>query len=58
MRRNARWVGRKMTPHEWIVEASFKTLEAEFIDSGYTPIQAAKMVEQWKQAITPKTEGK
>ena len=47
-----------MTPHEWIVEASFKTLEAEFIDSGYTPIQAAKMVEQWKQAITPKTEGK
>ena len=44
--------------HEWVIEASFKTLEAEFIDAGYTPQQASKMVEQWKQAITPKTEGK
>jgi hypothetical protein len=44
--------------HDWILDASFKTIEAEFIDSGYTPQQAAQLVEKWKQAITPKTEGK
>jgi hypothetical protein len=43
---------------DWILDAHFKGLELEFIKSGYTPDQAAKMVKQWKEAITPKTEGK
>jgi hypothetical protein len=44
--------------HDWILQASLSTIESEFIKAGYTPEQAAKMTQQWQQAITPKTEGK